>query len=461
MREKYSNYFHWGVTVCSVITFGVLFFFFIFRMDAFLGFLGKICSILTPIILGAAIAYLINPLVTPTDRFIFNLARRCHLSSKVSGFLAKAISITLWLGLLVAGICALFSMIAPELYSSILKLTSDFKGYVNVIYDFINKHLEDNPQLLKFTEDALTTLTTTVNNWVNNELIIQVQNLMSKLSVGISFVVTLVTNIVVSLIVSVYLLISKKRFLGQLKKLLYVFLKPENANVALSIFRQVNKIFGGFISGKLIDSLIIGILCFIGVSILNMPYPLLISVIVGVTNVIPFFGPYIGAIPSAFLVLLIDPGKCLIFVIFIFLLQQLDGNVIGPTILGDSTGLSPFWVVVSILVGGGLFGFIGMLLGVPTFAVIYFLVKTFSEFHLKKKDLPVDSMLYCKIERIDPDTGTPVLLPKQPVKRKKHQTDHGLMEALNVISNRKKQHNSTETTAAKEVNSSGSENNPQ
>lgn len=449
MKEKYSNYFHWGVTVCSVITFGVLFFFFIFRMDAFLGFLGKILSILTPIILGAAIAYLINPLVTPTDKFVFTFAKRCHLSDRVSNFLAKALSITLWLGLLVAGISALFSMIVPELYSSILKLTSDFKNYVNIIYDFINEHLQNNPQLLQYTEEALYTLTTTVNNWVNNELIIQVQNLMSKLTVGISWVVTLVTNVVVSLIVSVYLLVSKKHFLGQLKKLLYVFFKPENANVALSIFRQVNKIFGGFISGKIIDSLIIGILCFIGVSVLNMPYPLLISVIVGVTNVIPFFGPYIGAIPSAFLVLLIDPGKCLIFVIFIFLLQQLDGNVIGPTILGDSTGLSPFWVVVSILVGGGLFGFIGMLLGVPTFAVLYFLIKTFSEFHLKKKELPVDSMLYCKIDHIDPDTGTPVLLSTQSTRKKKNQTDHGLMEALTVISIRKKQHTTVDTNSSK------------
>ena len=264
---------------------------------------------------------------------------------------------------------------------------------------------------------------------------------MSKLTVGISWVFSLVSNIVISLIVSVYLLVSKKRFLGQLKKLLYVFLKPDTANAALSIFRQINKIFGGFISGKIIDSLIIGVLCFIGVSILKMPYPLLISVIVGVTNVIPFFGPYIGAIPSAFLVLLIDPGKCLIFLIFILALQQLDGNVIGPAILGDSTGVSPFWIIVSILVGGGLFGFIGMLLGVPTFAVIYYLVKTFSEYYLRKKDLPTDSMLYCKLEKIDPDTGEPVLLPNRPVSRKK-QTDHGLLEALDAIAHRKRNHDS-------------------
>ncbi len=450
MKEKYSNYFRWGITVISIIVFGVLFFFFVFRIDAILGFFKEITSILAPIISGAAIAYLINPLVTLIDKHLFNLFKRCHFHAKIAGFLAKAISISVCLGLLIAGVALLFSMIVPELYSSILKLAGDFRDYVNIIYEFINEHLENNPEILNYIQEALNTMTNFVYNWVNNELIIQVQNIMSKLSVGISWVVTLLTNVLVSLIVSVYLLVSKKRFLGQLKKLLYVFFKPEKANVALSIFRQVNKIFGGFISGKIIDSLIIGILCFIGVSILKMPYPLLISVIVGVTNVIPFFGPYIGAIPSAFLVLLIDPGKCLVFLIFILALQQLDGNVIGPAILGDSTGVSPFWIVVSILVGGGLFGFIGMLLGVPTFAVLYFLVKTFSDYHLKKKQLPTDSMLYCRIEKIDPETGAVILLPKQTIRRKHQADDHGLMDALDVVSYRKRLANATPASPKKE-----------
>ncbi len=458
MKEKYNHYFRWGVTVFTIIASAILFFFFVFRMDSILSFFSNILSILTPIILGAVIAYLINPLVTITDKHIFSFCKRCHIPAKISGFIAMAISITLWLGLLIAGISLLFSMIVPELYSSILKLASDFRGYVNVISDFFNKHLENNPEIRTYLQEVLTTITNSVYNWVNNELIIQVQNIMSKLTVGISWVVSLVTNVVVSLIVSVYLLVSKKRFVGQLKKLLYVFLKPDTANAALSIFRQVNKIFGGFISGKIIDSLIIGVLCFIGVSILKMPYPLLISVIVGVTNVIPFFGPYIGAIPSAFLVLLIDPGKCLIFIIFIFLLQQLDGNIIGPAILGDSTGVSPFWIVVSILVGGGLFGFIGMLLGVPTFAVIYYLVKTFSEFHLRKKQLPTDSMLYCKIDKIDPDTGEPILLPNRSGSRKKH-ADHGLLEALDVIALRRKNGPSAQPKRTQEDSSNHPEEN--
>ena len=458
MREKYSNYFRWAITVITIIAFGILFFFFVFRMHDVLGFFKELCSILAPIILGAVIAYLLNPPITITDKYIFAFCRRCRLSAKISSFISLACSIALWLGLLITGISFLFSMIVPQLYNSIVKLAGDLKIYVNTIYDFINEHLQNNPEILVYVETGLDTLINSVYNWVNNDLLLQAQNIMSKLSVGISWLFSLVTNAVVSLIVSIYLLVSKKKFLGQAKKLLYVFFKPDTANAALSIFRQTNKIFGGFISGKIVDSLIIGVLCFIGVTILKMPYPLLISVFIGITNIIPFFGPFIGAIPSAFLILLIDPGKCLIFILFIFLLQQLDGNIIGPAILGDSTGVSPFWIVFSILLGGGLYGFIGMLLGVPTFAVVYYLVKTFSEYHLRRKELPTDSMDYCNIEKIDPETGKPVLLPKHPVSRKK-QDDHTLTEALDVIvKRRKKEKPDTSTVKVPENNTDHSSN---
>ena len=390
MKEKYNNYFRWGITVFTIMVCGILFFFFVFRMDSILGFLGKVTDILTPIILGAVIAYLLNPLVTVTDRYLFTLCRRCRLSTKISGFIAMAVSITVWLGLLIAGISLLFSMIVPELYSSVLKLAGDFRNYVTVITDFINSHLKSNPEILGYVEELLNTITNSVYNWVNNELILQVQNIMSKLTVGISWAFSLVTDTVVSLIVSVYLLVSKKKFLGQVKKLLYVLLQPDTANAALSIFRQTNKIFGGFISGKLIDSLIIGILCFIGVSLLKMPYPLLISVFIGITNIIPFFGPFIGAIPSALLILMVNPMQCVYFLIFILALQQFDGNILGPKILGDSTGLASFWVLFSVIVGGGLFGFVGMVVGIPLFAVIYAYFSRSINKRLAKKGFSAD-----------------------------------------------------------------------
>lgn len=171
----------------------------------------------------------------------------------------------------------------------------------------------------------------------------------------------------------------------------------------LHLTLKSNEIFGGFIIGKLIDSAIIGVLCFIGLSILNMPYALLVSVIVGVTNVIPFFGPYIGAIPSAVLIMLADPRKGLYFILFILVLQQIDGNIIGPKILGDSTGLSAFWVVFSILLGGGLFGFVGMILGVPTFAVIYYVINMLINHRLEVKKLPTETECYDKLSYVDSD----------------------------------------------------------
>lgn len=447
MWEKYGNYFRWAVTVMSVIVFGILFFFFIFRLDEFFGFIGKILNILSPIILGGVIAYLLNPLVVILSRWLTSFFSWCKIPHRIGRGIAKGLSITLSLGLLITGVGLLLSLILPELYSSIVKLVGDFRSYVDIIYNFINGHLQSNPTVLKFAQDLLNAVTNFIYDWINNKLLMQIQTVITGLTGGIMGVAKLAVNLLVGIIVSVYLLISKDRFIGQIKKLIYTIMKPEKANILLSISRQVDKIFGGFISGKIIDSLIIGILCFIGVSILKMPYPLLISVIVGVTNVIPFFGPFIGAIPCAFLVLIISPTQCLIFLLFIFALQQLDGNIIGPTILGDSTGLSPFWVVVSILVGGDLFGFFGMLLGVPTFAVFFFLIKTFSEYFLKKKKLPVSSMAYCRVESIDPDTKELIYLRKRKSDRASQNNHRGLLEALERASNiRQKNFSGTSST---------------
>ena len=198
-----------------------------------------------------------------------------------------------------------------------------------------------------------------------------------------------VMNFFVGCVVAVYVLMSKEVFLRQIKKIIYAFSSKDGAAMIIEILKHSNEIFGGFISGKFIDSLIVGILCYIGCVIMAMPYVALISVIIGVTNIIPFFGPYIGLIPSAFLIMLYDPWKGLIFIVFILILQQVDGNYIGPKILGNSTGLSPFWIIVAIRLGGGLFGVLGMLLGVPTFAVIYYLIKSFVNYRLENKGIEI------------------------------------------------------------------------
>ena len=217
---------------------------------------------------------------------------------------------------------------------------------------------------------------------------------MANFTLGIFGFVLALKNFLLGIIVSIYLLLSKETLLAQVKKTILALFNKKTCEKTFMIYHKSNGLFIGFITGKIIDSLIIGILCFIGMTIFKMPYSVLISVIIGVTNIIPFFGPFIGAIPSALLILLAKPSFLLPFLIFVFVLQQFDGNILGPRILGDSTGLPAFWVLFSIFLGGGLFGFVGMLLGVPTFALVYALFRTFIEHRLESKNLPKETDAY-------------------------------------------------------------------
>ena len=202
-----------------------------------------------------------------------------------------------------------------------------------------------------------------------------------------------------------YLLVSKRHMIGQVKKITYGMLPQKSANYLVAEFRYISDVFGGFIRGKLMDSLIIGVICFVGCTILRIPYTLVVSVIVGVTNIIPFFGPFIGAIPSALLILLDSPLKCVYFVVFVLALQQFDGNILGPKILGNTTGLSSFWVLFSIMLFGGMFGFVGMIIAVPLFAVIYSLISTYINHRLRKRKLIEKTKEYELLEQIDADSG--------------------------------------------------------
>ncbi len=225
-------------------------------------------------------------------------------------------------------------------------------------------------------------------------------------------------NLVIGLIISIYLLGNKERFLNQLKKMTYAFLTPQAANSLISDARLIDRTFGGFINGKILDSVIIGIICFFCVSIMKLPYPMLISVIIGVTNIIPFFGPFIGAVPCAFLILMVNPWQCLYFIIFVFILQQFDGNFLGPKILGNSTGLSGFWVIFSITLFSGLMGVAGMILGVPVFAVFYSLMRRKINNNLEQKGMPTDSAQYANIHQVDVET---MELIKQPEGNPSHE----------------------------------------
>lgn len=390
-----------GMTAFVVIILCMLCFFILLRMDDISAVVRTILNILRPIIYGLAIAYLLNPIVKTVERYLKLWVEKRFPNFKKTQKLCRGIGIVVALVVMLAVISALFNMLIPELYSSIRNLALTLPGQVNEALRNLTVLMSQDTTLGKFFATFLTEATMFFQNWMRTDLLSQVNDFMSHLTEGVFNVVNEVMNAVIGIIVSVYVLYSKEKFSMQSKKIIYALFKPSHANMILHLSIKSNTIFGGFIIGKIIDSAIIGVLCFVGLSVLDMPYTVLVSVIVGVTNVIPFFGPYIGAIPSAVLIMLSDPKMGIYFILFILVLQQLDGNVIGPKILGDSTGLSAFWVMFSILLGGGLFGFVGMILGVPTFAVIYYVVNMLINHNLEKRKLPTETDCYDRMSYVN------------------------------------------------------------
>ena len=254
-----------------------------------------------------------------------------------------------------------------------------------------------------------------LEKWLQENVLKQ-SDWIASVTTGVYNVIRTIFNVIIGFIISVYVLMTKETFIGQLKKIIYAVFRPKWGNVVMEVVRKADDVFGGFFIGKIIDSLIIGGICFVALYILRMPYVVLVSVVVGVTNVIPFFGPYIGAIPSVVLIFLVDPIKGLYFIIFIIILQQVDGNIIGPKILGDTTGLSPFWVIFAILLFGGSFGVLGMLFGVPIFAVIYYVVKRIVEHILSARKLPRETVDYIHLQSVDVKTNKTKMLDEEQEK---------------------------------------------
>jgi predicted PurR-regulated permease PerM len=276
---------------------------------------------------------------------------------------------------------------------------------VDSFIDWFNGLTNSDNEIIQSLETNMMDMVTYLENWVKDSFLPNIQTYITSITSGVINMVKVLMNAVIGIIVSVYVLMTKEKFIGQSKKIVYAIFKPVRGNVIIDTFRKSNEIFGGFISGKLLDSAIIGVLCYICLLIMKMPYTLLVSVFVGLTNIIPFFGPFIGAIPSVIIIALADPIKGIYFLIFIFILQQVDGNIIGPKILGDSTGLNSFWVVFAILVFGGLWGFPGMLLGVPLMAVIYYVAQKLVSYFLRKRGLVDDTGSYIHLMRIDKRTN--------------------------------------------------------
>lgn len=384
MKDPNKKFFvYLMLSIFAAISLSIVVFFALFRMQGIGAAIGKLTGILAPFGYGGVMAYLLRPMCN-----LFQGKLEKWLPKKAKSLASPlAVALSVLGGLLI--VYALIIMIAPNLYDSVRTLWNSLPEKVSQLYNWGMETFGEHQELLKLVNTAYEAAYNTLDNWAETTLIPYISNVLSIVSgvgTGVYKVLIFLYNLLIGLIVAIYLLGSRKKLARQSVLIVRSLLKPRWADMLLSEVAFVDKMFGGFIDGKILDSAIIGVICYVGCAIFRFPNALLISAIVGITNVIPFFGPFIGAVPSTLLILIEDPMKALWFVLFVFLLQQLDGNVIGPKILGDRTGLSSFWVLFTIVLFGGLWGVFGMVVGVPLFAVIYDTVKKLVRRGLTRQD---------------------------------------------------------------------------
>ncbi len=406
-----KKYLYWGVTAFCVIAAAIVFYMALNYLPLLKKGLSSLLHILSPFIWGLVLCYLLAPFMRMVERKLFlPLSKKLYKNSKRSdgSRFARGMSVLLSELFLLAILTALVCLIIPQLYSSLQNMVANSPMYIETASRWITQLLEDFPEIEHYVSQTLGQVNDSLMKWIQNTVLPGLGSLISNVTSGVYYAIIGIYNLVIGIIVSVYVLSNLEQFGASAKRVLYSVFSVEMAKKILEGLEFTDRTFMGFINGKLLDSAIIGLICYIVCSILRMPYSLLVSVIVGVTNIIPFFGPFIGAVPSAIIILLVNPVKCLIFIAFIILLQQLDGNIIGPKILGNSVGINGFWVMFSIILGAGFFGFWGMLLGVPVFVIIYAAITGSVTRKLKRSDLPWEAADYMDLAYIDPVTYQPV-----------------------------------------------------
>lgn len=398
-RDK--PYFKWGLTALVVIFISILLVVIFTNLPGFFAVLKSVGTILEPLFIGVIIAFLLNPIVRFVDcRLNPLLARKTKWKPTTIKKLSRAAGVVVALVFALLILYAFFSMLLPQLYDSVVGIVDNAETYYTSIDGWVQNILEDNPEIQRYVDAALTRVFTSFDTWFNTTFLQDVQKLLTTLTTSVVAVVKSLLNVLIGLVASVYILWSKDTFQSQSKKLIVALFSPKRADHIFYLGRNIHRVFSGYVIGTIVDSALMGVLCYIGMLILKMPYPALVSTIVGVTNVIPFFGPIIGLVPSAFLILLVNPLQAFYFVIFILAVQQIDGNVIAPKILGNSIGISGFWVLASITVAGSLFGFAGMVLGVPVFAILYLLISDAVNETLRKKNRTTDTAAYGGINAV-------------------------------------------------------------
>ncbi len=368
-----------------VICASIIFYLIASEVSSFQIKVGEVISIFMPIIIGFVMAYLFNFILRFYEEKVF----RFNILKKSKPKLVRFMGLILTYATVALLIFIFMKFVFPQILSSIMGLVNDIPSYVSKITDLVN----DFNSKYEIQEEYYNFIVEKWNEY-RDSIIRFATNLIPVLGNIVKNILSSVWNIVLGIIVSIYLLIDKERFLGLSKKTTRALFSEERASRIIELANRGNNIFGKFLSGKILDSFIIGILTFVVITIFKMPYTILISFIVGITNIIPFFGPFIGAIPSAIIILFVSPIKALWFLVIILVIQQIDGNIIGPKILGDSLGISAFWILFSLLVSGKLFGLLGMIVGVPLFVFIYSIIKEVVESRLKKKGVPYETKEY-------------------------------------------------------------------
>lgn len=412
-KKRNTKYFRWGATLLGVVLASIVFCVILLNLKGFFGIISDLIAILSPVILGVIFAYLLNPMVNAIDRALPKLLLKKMKKESTAKKISRAVGIVVSLSVGLFLVYGLFYLVLPQLYETIMGIVNKLPEYFSTVEKWVLSFFEDNPEMSANARTMLDNAYLKLEDWLSEDgfLLDNLQKIMNGVTTSLMSVIKAVANAVIGIVASVYILWSKETFLGQIKKILVALCRPEKADRILYIGRETHRIFGGYVSGVIIEAIIMGIMTYVGMLIFRLPFPLLVATVVGVTNIIPFFGPFIGGIPSAILILLVDPVKCFYFIIFIVVLQQIEGNIIAPRVLGDSIGISGFWVLVSITVAGSLFGFGGMLIGVPVFAVLYTLVKEWLADTLHKKRRPSETSAYIGMQEV---ADVPLLPEEDP-----------------------------------------------
>lgn len=423
MKFKWNkSYLGWGLTAFAVILASTIIIFILVNQNSVAAGIGNFFNSLVPIFYGFIFAYLLCPIVNFFDTRVFGRifvkkAKSVHHESEKHGLqtfvknkAARVLSILVTLVIVLVILTGVISAILPQLETTIRTLAFNIPSYIATTTDWIASAFTSFPDLGAEVTDIVNQTLVALRDFLSNAILPQVGDYLGTLTNGIMSVIGIFMNLLLGLVISIYCLYSKELFSAQAKKLLYSVVKVSHANKFIDAVRRIHHSFGSFLTGTLIDSFVVACVTFIVTTLFKVPFALLVSVMMGLTNIIPYFGPFIGAVPSAFLILMEDPFKCLIFIIIILVIQNLNGNVLSPRILGENIGLPSFWIIFALLAGQGLFGFWGLIVGIPIFAVVYSAGKELIASRLTAKGLPSDSDTYTDIKCFEAETLIPVSL---------------------------------------------------